>query len=228
MGRDNSPKVRQKADLARKRARSRTSHDRILIVSEGTKTEPNYLNEICHEYRIPTANVVVQPGKDGTGPLQVVRYAQRLFTEGDHHCGIFKKAFEWVYAVFDRDEHASYEEAIQLAGSLDRSLRNDLREKIRFLAVASVPCFELWLLLHFEDVHSPIERSEVLRRLRRHLPEYEKGSNSVYALTKGRLQEAIRRARRLQANHDCGAMGEGPFTTVHELVHQLTTMGQSR
>ena len=39
MGRDNSPKVRQQRQLERKVGR-RASYDRILIVSEGSKTEP--------------------------------------------------------------------------------------------------------------------------------------------------------------------------------------------
>lgn len=39
MARDNSPKERQQKQLERKQGR-RASYDRILIVSEGSKTEP--------------------------------------------------------------------------------------------------------------------------------------------------------------------------------------------
>jgi len=45
MARDNSPKERQRQQLERKLAR-RASYNRILIVSEGSKTEPNYFGEI--------------------------------------------------------------------------------------------------------------------------------------------------------------------------------------
>lgn len=228
MGRDNSPKKRQQKRLDRKKEGSRASYDRILIVSEGTKTEPNYFGEICCAHRIPTANVVVQPGRDGTSPLQVVKYAKQLFEKGDHHCGVERRAFEWVYAVFDKDDHASYEEAIKLAEDLDRRLPNDLRKNVRFLAVASVPCFELWLLLHFEKVQAPILRNEVSDRLKHYLPKYEKGSKAIYKETKAKLPEAISRAKELKEKAGRGARGEGPFTAVHELVHQLTTMGQSR
>ena len=41
MARDNSPRERQRKQLERKLGR-RASYDRILIVSEGSKTEPNY------------------------------------------------------------------------------------------------------------------------------------------------------------------------------------------
>jgi hypothetical protein len=54
--------------------------------------------------------------------------------------------------VFDRDDHASYFEALRAAESLDRKLKNDANQFIRFQAIASVPSFELWLLLHYEDI----------------------------------------------------------------------------
>ena len=64
MGRDNSPQERQQKQLARKLGR-RASYDRILIVSEGSKTEPNYFSEICAAYRLPTANVEVRSSELG-------------------------------------------------------------------------------------------------------------------------------------------------------------------
>jgi hypothetical protein len=59
------------------------------------------------------------------------------------------RAFEKVFAIFDRDAHQSYFDALKLAGSLDGKLRNDLKQPVEFKAIASVPCFELWLLLHY-------------------------------------------------------------------------------
>jgi RloB-like protein len=107
MARDNSPKERQQKQLERKQGR-RASYDRILIVSEGSKTEPNYFSEIRIAYRLHTANVEVRPSELGTAPMQVVQYAQSLFENGDRHKNIQRRAFEKVYAVFDRDDHDSY------------------------------------------------------------------------------------------------------------------------
>ncbi len=45
MGRDNHPRNRQKRHLERKEAITQ-QFERILIVSEGSKTEPNYFSEI--------------------------------------------------------------------------------------------------------------------------------------------------------------------------------------
>jgi len=46
---------------------------------------------------------------------------------------------------------------LNLAKSLDGKLRYDSNDCVSFKAIASVPCFELWLLLHFEDVHAPLQ-----------------------------------------------------------------------
>ena len=160
MARDNSPKIRQREQLKRKQ-NQRASYDRILIVSEGSKTEPLYFKEIRTEYRLHTANVEVRPSELGTAPIQVVQYAQDLFEKGDIHKAIQPRAFEQVYAVFDRDDHDSYFQALRLAESLHGKLRNDAKQTITFKAMASVPSFELWLLLHFEDIKAPDRKSVV-------------------------------------------------------------------
>ena len=105
-----------------------------------------------------TTNVEVRPSELGTAPIQVVQYAKDLFENGDAHKGILPRAFEQVYAVFDRDDHESYFQALRLAESLNGKLRNDAKQAIMFKAIASVPSFELWLLLHFEDVQAPLHR----------------------------------------------------------------------
>ena len=222
MARDNSPKVRQRNQLARKQ-RKRVSYDRILIVSEGSKTEPNYFREIRAAYRLHTANVEVQPSGFGTAPIQVVRYAKEFFEGGDSQKYIQPRAFERVYALFDRDNHDSYDDALALAKSLDGKLNNDARQPITFRAIASVPCFELWLLLHYEDIQAPINRDDVMRRLVQHITNYEKGMDSVFAITGMRLTDATRRAEHLAAHFSAYTDPE-PFTAVSELVKFLTTL----
>jgi hypothetical protein len=135
MGRDHSPKDRQRKQLERKRTQ-RVSYDGILIVCEGSKTEPLYFSDIRANYGLHGANVVVAPSSFGTAPIQVVEYARLLFEDGDRHKNIQPRAFEQVYAVFDRDDHLSYAEALRVASSLDGRLRNDAKQLVRFKAIA--------------------------------------------------------------------------------------------
>jgi RloB-like protein len=222
MGRDYSASERQRVQLERKNAR-RATYDRILIISEGSKTEPNYFREIRALHRLHTANVEILPSALGTNPLQIVEYAKSVFEFGDRHKNIQPKAFEQVFVVFDRDEHDGYHDALRVAESLNRKLRNDARQPVIFKAIASVPNFELWLLLHFEDVHAPAHRTQVLSSLKKYLPEYEKGAENVFALTSKHLEVAIERAERLQGKYDAYSDPE-PFTAVFELVRLLVSL----
>ena len=222
MGKDNQPKERQARELARKKAQ-RGSYDRILIVCEGSKTEPQYLQEIRIFHRLHTANVQVQHSQLGTEPLQVVEYAEQLFIDGDAARSIQPRAFEQVFAVFDRDDHATYHAALAKAHALNGTLRNDLGQKVKFNAVASVPCFELWLLLHFEDVLAPIHRNEVYARLRNHLPGYDKGQTGHFQQTRDKIAAATIRANHL-ATLSTATDGNEPYTDMQKLVHILTTL----
>lgn len=222
MGRDNSPKQRQRQQLERKLNR-RASYDRILIVSEGTKTEPNYFKEIRAEYRLHSANVEVQPGVLGTQPIQVVDYARELFENGDRHKAIRARVFEQVYAVFDRDDHPTFHEALARARALDGKLRNDLKRPVKFTAIPSRPSFEFWLLLHFEDIHHLLHRDEVMRRLKHYLPDYAKGSGKAFADTRATISTASDRARILAQNGD-PADDTVPYTGIVDLVELLLNL----
>lgn len=224
MGKDNQAKVRQAKQLTRKIGR-RAPIDRILIVTEGSKTEPFYLNEIRSKFCLQTANVQVQPSKGGTEPFQIVEYAEKLFQKGNVAMNIQPRAFEQVYVVFDRDSHNTYHNALAKAASLDGKLHNDLNQSIKFEAIASVPCFELWLLLHFENVQAPLQRTDVYQHLRLpgNLPNYDKGKNGYYARTEGKLGVAKQRAENLKGLYTA-CSGTDPYTDMHNLVHLLTNL----
>jgi len=220
MAQDNQPKHRQAKKLRRK-TKSKNSFDRILIVTEGSKTEPNYFNEIRKYHRLPTANVLAIPSAYGTDPLNIVNYAEHLFLNGDAHLKIPPRAFEDVYAVFDRDEHATYHNAIEKMMGLDGRLRNDLKQAVSFNVIASIPNFELWLLLHYTNIQHPLSRQETLQRLKHEdcIHGYDKGMQGVFELTKNRLEDAMTRSKALTQENTIYA--DGPFTNVHELVKKL-------
>ncbi len=220
MGKDNQPKHRQQERDLRRRAAVREPYERLLIVCEGEKTEPQYLDEIRQELRLATAHVQVRHSAFGTEPIQVVEYAEHLFRHGDRANGIEAQQFDRVIAVFDRDDHRTYHAALAKAGELDGRLTNDEKKRIPFEAAASVPCFELWLLLHFEDIQAPIHRHEAYGRLRTHLADYDKGQRGHWAETRHLLEEATARAYARAANTSVYG-GHEPYTDMHQLVNRL-------
>lgn len=221
MGKDGQPRHRQAVRALLRRKAQRQPAERLLIVCEGSKTEPLYLGEIRQQLRLPSANVQVQPAGYGTEPLRIVEYAERLFTAGQRALGIHARSFDRVVVVFDRDEHRTYHGALQRVAALNGRLENDERVKVPFEAVVSVPCFELWLLLHFEDVLAPLHRDEALARLRTHVAGYAKGQGARWAVTRERLDVATGRAQALAAAGHRAEGGTQPYTNMHELVHRL-------
>ena len=84
----------------------------------------------------------------GTEPQQVLEYALAVFKQGDRDRGLHPREFDRIIVVFDRDEHQSHHAALAQAAAQNGKLRNDNGVAVPLEAVASVPCFELWLLLH--------------------------------------------------------------------------------
>lgn len=218
--RDDHPRDRQRAKLERKQG-NRQPGRRFLVVCEGKKTELGYLQEMRTAMRIHAANLhVVHEGV--TDPKGIVESAWNRFQKGDH--SFRAKAADVVVAVFDRDEHPSYHEALDFAASLDaRKAKNDDRKTIRFLAIPSNSCFELWVLLHFKDQQTPIHRHDASAQVHRFLPEYDKGMKGLFAKTREHLPTALQRAYRLADQFD--PRKDGPWTGMHILVHLLLDEG---
>ncbi|OSM01462.1 hypothetical protein MAIT1_01429 [Magnetofaba australis IT-1] len=190
--------MRQAENLKRKKA-SKKPGQRFLIVCEGEKTEPIYLEDVKRALRLPSAKIEITQCLKGTAPIQIVAYAEKLFVEGDSRRRIPAREWDHVYAVFDRDAHQSYFNALSKITSLhNQRMRNDEKRVVPFTAICSVPNVELWFLLHFHDQLAPLNRDAALKALKKFLPKYEKGMGGVYDATYRSLPLAIRRARRLR------------------------------
>jgi RloB-like protein len=187
----------------------REPYDTVLIVCEGTKTEPLYFRDLRRTYRLSSANIEITPA-NGSDPMSIVSYAEARV-----------KDFDRVYCVFDRDSHANYLPALQRIAQLPAGIAG------RLIAVPSVPCFELWLLLHFRYNTAAIVAvggrspgSVAERELARYIPGYKKGAPGVFSIVNANYPTALRNATTLrQHNFDTGA--DNPDTKVHDLIEYL-------
>ncbi|MCF6262104.1 MAG: RloB family protein [Xanthomonadales bacterium] len=213
-------KAKQARNLERKRAK-RAAYDRVLIVCEGEKTEPNYFQGLCDYYRLNSANIEIC-GDCGSAPINVVERAKELY-RAEKRSGI---PFDRVYCVFDKDSHRTYEAALQAV--------NNAKPKATFFVVNSIPCFEFWLLLHFTYTTSPFCGTEssnsagdqVLDRLRKYIPSYAKGNHGCFDLLIDQLPQAMENSKR--ALHSANENGtDNPTTLVHELVEYLQGLGST-
>ncbi|MBU1052483.1 MAG: RloB family protein [Proteobacteria bacterium] len=220
MGSDNlfhKRKQRGIASLKRKKA-SRAPYDRVLIVCEGSKTEPNYFKEIRDAYRLHSTNIEICGEECGSDPLSVIKYAISRFKQDPD--------YDRVYCVIDRDRHANFDDAI------DKLLQNSRRKGIIFSPIISVPCFEFWLLLHFyyttHQFSSPVGSSDcalVISELTKNglIPSYSKEARDIFSLTKHLLPQAIKNAKQLQRyNQTTGT--NNPATNMHELIQYLIAL----
>lgn len=209
-------KERKNVSLYRKRGKPREPYDVVLIVCEGSKTEPTYFKALKNELRLSNANIDICGKGCGPAPKSVVEFALQKHKErGD---------YDRIFCVFDKDQHETYQTALDKIKSLPR--------KIKIEAITSVPCFEFWILLHFENTVRPYEAmgnssicDQVVRDLRRHIREYEKGMKDVFDRTYPYVDEATSRAalRESRCNED-GT--DNPSTKVHRLVSYMRNIKQ--
>ena len=153
----------------------REPYDSVLIVCEGSKSEPNYLRALCVDQQLSAVNVrvVASPGSD---PMSVVNYALGEVAKAVRD----KLPYDRVYCVFDRDGHSNYDQAIA-------TIKNSTAGKQgAAFAITSLPCFEVWVLLHFTYSDAPFGASggrsscdNVIRKIKEHFPEYSKGHTNL-------------------------------------------------
>ncbi|MBE5314463.1 MAG: RloB domain-containing protein [Xanthomonadales bacterium] len=201
----------------------REPYDRVLIVCEGEKTEPNYLRELIEHHRLSTANVTIT-GDSGSAPTSVVEYAIELFDKDPDYNAVF--------CVFDRDGHPSFDQAIHRTRgkSLIRRSGKIGVGSARFEAITSIPCFEYWLLLHYEYTTAPLPRfADVEPRLRAIAAHasYAKGNRGLFNATSARLSTAMANADRANAAA-AAASTDNPTTQMPVLIRYLVDLADKK
>jgi hypothetical protein len=185
----------------------------ILVTCEGKKTESIYLEAVRVTWRISTAEIRVVPL--GMTPSRVVKDAIDRKEERHREARKGNEVdYDEVWCVFDRNTHGDLNAARQLAKS------HNIRVAL------SVPCFEIWYLLHFVFTTRQFRDYDELERvLKEHIPHYDKTRNYTETLL-SRLDAAFQNTRQLRRfNEDNGTTC--PATDVDRLVQVMKSIAES-
>lgn len=188
----------RRENTRQRRAPYRQELPQILVLCGGRSTEPQYFRGLKKERRNPAVRVDVRD--KGVDPAGLVRHAASLRDARD---------YDHVWCVVDVDQF-----------DVARAFALARMEGIN-LAVSN-PCFEYWLLLHFEQCAAPLScYGDVARRLSKHLPNYTKSALKFSDFAAGvdaAVGRAKKRCRQRGREHE-----HNPSTRVWELVEAIAT-----
>ncbi|WP_394027691.1 RloB family protein [Desulfovibrio falkowii] len=176
---------------------------RFLIVCEGKNTEPQYFKKLSHAWRLLVdVNVLSAAG----APEQLVNEAIAAKER------VKDNYYNEVWLVFDKDDIAPQ----VILDARSKAINNGIN------VAFSNECFELWLLLHFQDDGWQVPRRELPAALDAHLRGYSNDksiSDKHFKQLRATLPDAVRRACWLDKNKELdGDLETCPYTSVHELV----------
>jgi hypothetical protein len=213
--------VRRTTPDLRRRRPLREPKRRFIFFCEGKKTEPSYFKVFQQSFQNALIEVEIAPeaGVPRTLAEAAADKAKELGLSSRRKPLNSFEEHDEVWAVFDRDEHPHFEDAIALCNS--RGVR----------VARSNPCFELWLILHGQDYDRPDDRATVQAHLRKLRPEYDPsaGKTPHCADLVTQVEIAERRAEAQLAHREAeGAAFGRPSTTVGWLTQAIRFAAEKR
>lgn len=154
---------------------------RIFVATEGSKTEPKYIQNLQNIFRGIKFELVRRDSHSApTNVLKKLKETIRNDLKDKGRNGARDKAF----LIIDDDNRSPAEFKDVLAWRKSDKGNNFI--------VLSKPCFELWLLYHFEDCSGIQTKKECIKKLKTYLPSYEKDYKKKFSETE--ISDAMNRA----------------------------------
>ncbi|MFD2455632.1 RloB family protein [Corynebacterium mendelii] len=204
VGRKKGEGRRRKRGSRRRPARA--ERRRILVVTEGLRTEKQYVERLNGFLRSRGSTTVVRSVGVGKDPLKVVEECI-IIRQQAAACGDEKKFDECVCLV-DVDKHSTMAQAIRLARA----------ESIQ-LIVSNLK-FEVWICWHADDRCGPLSSKQLDARVKKLGLMSGKDLASTFPIDKVATACAI--ARKADAGLSAGRVGPDPSTAMPVLVELLT------
>lgn len=173
----------------------------FIIVPEGEKTEQIYFDQFNNQSTI--IKIICRKPKH-SAPKYLLKEIIKVVKEDKLRSG------DEAWIVLDKDKW-------------NENDINDLHEKgkgkVKYELAVSNPCFEYWLLLHFENGKGITDSNNCVKCLRKYIKEYKKNDYSTDILI-DKIPKAIERAKAKDIPSSpwpCKTKG----TTVYKLVESI-------
>lgn len=197
--------------MRRRNINSRKSKKVILVAFEGkNKTENNYFSN----YRLRDKDYIIKlvPGNE-TDPINLVNKTIIKVKE----LGLNLEENDRAYCIFDTD--------LDERKNMQIIKARKLAKKYHIIMITSNPCIELWFLLHFEYTTAWLSNNDVINKLKKYYPKYEKNIN-IFPEIKDKVSKAIKNAKKLESfqldnNKIIGMVDANPSTEMYKIVEEL-------
>lgn len=194
---------------------------RFLIVSEGAVTERDYFDAVKRsatkrsQMKLGENIVFVPPGP--TSPIEMVKKAHELWIKSRQE----DDEYDAVWCVFDVEAKVNQTARPGLADALQMVKTR----KYKKISIAlSNPCFELWVLLHYENCNAWTYSDDVQHRCSELRLVDEKHIQNPDELLK-KYPPARRRAENLDAQHQRNGTikeaDQNPSSGVYKLIDAI-------
>lgn len=189
----------------------------IWLFCEG-ETEKYYFQKFKALERIPRFVLKVKTSRrtDATGLVEyVIRFKKSNLRD-------FQKD-DLIYCIFDRNSNTN----IKLKKATDMAKESGIE------IIFSNPCFEYWILCHFESMLTICEFDEIKIKIETHMrSRYIKGDRQIYVKTRDKKEHAVRNSKKAVEKHQNKkikliSIESNPSTLVHELIEKFNEIKES-
>lgn len=186
----------------------RTPKTAYAVVGEGI-TEYYYFNNLkqVEELHLKSKSFTVKPDRPKTSNFkEIIAKAEMLIVEG----------YDKVFCVLDLDYIVKQNVVEEY-----RRLRNKASKCGKIVFVESMPCFELWLLLHYKYTSQEFQNDDAVGSLLKcEIAQYEKSQKywktaNLYGVLKPRLNDAIIHSKRLDKSESTSK------TAIYKIIEEF-------
>ena len=164
----------------------------FFVFCEG-ESEVAYISHPRSQYRVPIQ--IIPRKSDSNISIRYIENCKRDYIETEN---------DKTFLMFDLDVDGMLEHLQSIPDTV--------------LPVSN-PCIELWYLLHFEECHTELTQSDCIKKLKKHLKHYAKGTlalNEKQQLSE-KTSEAVVRSKASKTYNN-------PSTTIYKIIELLESL----
>ncbi|HET9079051.1 MAG TPA: RloB domain-containing protein [Trebonia sp.] len=194
----------------KRKVATRRPRKTLVVFCEGERTEPEYLNALKRQPAVRDVAAVDLRVETGHGGGSVPQALVATAIEARRKATDEEAEIDEFWCVFDVEWPRNHQ---GLKEALHQARVNGIK-----LAVSN-PCFELWLILHFQGHGSWLDNTQA-RRLRRQL-DGSAGKGLEAAKYMPLIADAARRSAALEQRHQQAGAAfpqDNPSSGMHRLI----------